>query len=53
MGLGRRVFVGATAFVIFLLLLEINSPADRILQAATSRVSRLARNALDVLIANI
>ena len=52
MTFNQRLLIGPAAFVAFLLLLEINSPADRVLQAATSRVLRFARNALDVLIAN-
>jgi hypothetical protein len=53
MTLRRQVSIGIVAFVVFLLLLEVNSPAARLVESATGRVSKVARNALDILIANI
>lgn len=52
MSLNRKMSIGAIAFVIALLLLEVNSPIDRLLQSATRTVFRFARNALDFLVAN-
>ena len=49
--MNRKMFIGAIAFGMFLVLLEVNSPGDRLLHAATTRVLRFARNALEVLIA--
>jgi hypothetical protein len=51
------MFIGGTAFVIFWLCLEVDSPGDRLLQVATRHISglisRSAQTALDFLIANI
>jgi hypothetical protein len=53
MTLRRQISVGTFAFVLFLLLLEVNSPAARLLELATGRVSQFARNALDIVVSNI
>jgi hypothetical protein len=42
--------IGASTFLILFLLLEVNSAADRILQAATRRVFSLAWKALEILV---
>lgn len=52
MSLNRQMVIGASGVVIALLLLEVNSPLDRLLQLATRTVFRVASNVLEFLVTN-